>query len=335
MRVVELHGDMVAEGADVAMLLDVPAHEVEQRGGGEEIFLPQAKLLPRRRGVAGIEHLGDRLGADRIRERADIVAGVEGVELDRVGRARRPEPERVDVPPAPADDGRVEADRLDGLAGMPDVAHEFAVARDRLDPAAEADGVIDLGALEFPGIAVRQPVLGHFLLPAAADDLPEQAVVVADAVAVGGDGQRRHAVHEAGGETAEAAVAERGVRFDLAQGGEVDAELRERGGHRLDDADIRHRVEQHPADQEFEREIIDPLAVLFVDEVRAVDPAFDDDVAGRVRDRQEPVALARGLRVLAYGVGELGQHRGLQFLGVRCRTAGIAAPPPPNAPALT
>ena len=75
---------------------------------------------------------------------------------------------------------------------------------------------------------MRKPVLGNFLLPAAADDLPEQAVVVADAVAVRGDRQRRHAVHEAGGEAPEAAVAERGVGFDPAQRGEIDAELRQR-----------------------------------------------------------------------------------------------------------
>ena len=53
------------------MLLDVPAHEIEQRGGGEEIFLPQPQFLAGRRRVARIEHLGDRLGAHRVGERAD------------------------------------------------------------------------------------------------------------------------------------------------------------------------------------------------------------------------------------------------------------------------
>ena len=144
----------------------------------------------------------------------------------------------------------------------------LVVALDHFDPAAEADGVIVFGAVEFPRIAVDEPVLGRFLLPAAADDLAEQAVVVADAIAMRGDGQRRHAVHEAGGETAEAAVAERGVGLDPAQVREIDAELVERLRHRLGDAEIGHRVEQQAADQEFEREIIDALAPVVVDGVQ-------------------------------------------------------------------
>ena len=66
------------------------------------------------------------------------------------------------------------------------------------------------------------------MLPAVLDHLAEQAVVVADAVAVGGDAERRHALHEAGGEPAEAAIAERGVGLELAQPVEVDAELAQR-----------------------------------------------------------------------------------------------------------
>ena len=109
MGVVELDGAVFAERADVAMLLEVAANEVEQRGGGEEIFLPQTQLLAGRRRVARIENLGDRLGAHRLGKRADVVAGVEGVELQRVGRARRPQAQRIDVPAAPADDRRVVA----------------------------------------------------------------------------------------------------------------------------------------------------------------------------------------------------------------------------------
>ena len=122
MGVVELDRGVVAERADVAVLLDVAADEVEQRGGGEEIFLPQAQFLAGRRRVARIEHLRDRLGAHRVGERADVVAGVEGVELERIGRARRPQAQRVDVLAAPADDRRVVADRLDGFGRVPDVA---------------------------------------------------------------------------------------------------------------------------------------------------------------------------------------------------------------------
>ena len=66
------------------------------------------------------------------------------------------------------------------------------------------------------------------MLPAVADLLHEQAVLVADAVAVGRDRERRHAVHVAGGEPAEAAVAERCVRLELAELVEIDAEAGQR-----------------------------------------------------------------------------------------------------------
>src|SRR5271165_168857 len=101
---------------------------------------------------------------------------------------------------APADDRGVIADRFDGLRRMPDVTRTLVFALDHFDPAAEPDCVVVLGTLEFPRIAVGEPVLRRLLLPAAADDLAEQAVVVANPVAVRGDPERRHAVHEAGGE---------------------------------------------------------------------------------------------------------------------------------------
>ena len=181
------------------------------------------------------------------------------------------------------------------------------------DPAAEADRVIVFGTHELPRIAVDEPVLGRFLLPAAADDLAEEAIVVANAVAVRGDGQRRHAVHETGGEPTEAAIAERGVRLDSAQIRKIDAKLIERFAHWLSDAEIGQGVEQQAADQELEREVIDALAPIDVDGVQGFEPAPDDDVAGGERDRQKPVARGRELRNLADGVSQFRQHRGLEF----------------------
>ncbi len=142
--------------------------------------------------------------------------------------ARRPQPQRVDVAAAPAGDRRVVGDGGDRFRRVPLVPRRAAAVVDRVDGAAEADRVGHLGPLEFPGVAGRQPVLGHFVLPAVLQHLAEDAVVVADAVAVRGNRQRGHALHEAGGEAPEAAVAERGVRLDRAQLVEIDAQLAQR-----------------------------------------------------------------------------------------------------------
>jgi hypothetical protein len=160
------------------------------------------------------------------RRGAEIVAGVEGVELERIGRARRPQPQRVDVLAAPADDRRVVGDRLDGFAGCQmRVAPLASVCS---TPPPKADLIDHFRPLEFPGVAEGEPVVGIFLLPAVRDDLAEQAEIVADAVADRGDRQRRHAFHEAGGEPPEAAIAERRVRLAFAQVGQADAEIAER-----------------------------------------------------------------------------------------------------------
>ena len=116
--------------------------------------------------------------------------------------------------------------------------------------------------VQFPRVAAREPIFREFLLPSVADALLEQAIFVADAVAIGGDAERRHAVEVAGREPAKPAVAERGVRLDLAQAIEIGAKASERRARRLDQLQVRQRVEQQAADQEFDRQVIDALLLL-------------------------------------------------------------------------
>ena len=194
--------------------VDMPAHQVLQRGGNKEIFLPQPQFLPRRGGVGRIQHLGDRLGPDLRRQRPGVVAVVERIQPQRIRRLGGPQAQRVDPAAAPADGGRVVGDRLDRLGRVPDMPHRRLRHRHRLDRAAEADRIAHLRPVEFPRIAQRQPVLGIFVLPAVLHHLAEQPVLIADAVAVGGDVQRRHAFHEARGQPTEAAIAERRVGLE-------------------------------------------------------------------------------------------------------------------------
>src|SRR5277367_1883716 len=170
------------------------------------------------------------------------------------------------MPAAPANDWRIVGDRLHSLSWMPHVAGALVVL-DHFDPTAEANRVVVFGSDELPRIAVDEPVLRRFLLPPAANNLAKETVVVADAVAVRGDRQRRHAVHETRGEAAEAAIAERRIGLDLAQVRQIDAELVERLRHRLRDAEIGQGVEQQAPNQEFKREIIDALAPVDIDAV--------------------------------------------------------------------
>ena len=314
MRVVQLDRGLVREIVKAGEFLEMPPDEVLQRGRGEEILLPKAQLLAGRCGVGRIEDLGDGFGPHPIRHGPDMVALVEGVEAQGIAGPRRPEPQGIDVLAAPADDRRVVSHGFHGLGRMPDVTRLVGVARDRLDAAPEADVIGDLGPGEFPRIAEAQPVLGVFLLPSVLDHLPEQPVLVADPVAIGRHRQGRHALHETGGEAAEATVPERSVGLHLAQRVEVDAELRKGLAHGLHEAEIGQGVEHEPTDQELQRHVIDALGADRVGLFVGLLPALDHAVPDRQRGCEKPVALARIRGRLAHRIGELGQDGCLQII---------------------
>ena len=97
------------------------ADDVLQRRRGEEILLAQPQFLSGRSGVGGVEHAGDRVGPGQVGERAGIIAAIEGLEADRVGRLRAPQAKRVHPPAAPADDRRIEGDRENLLLRIPEL----------------------------------------------------------------------------------------------------------------------------------------------------------------------------------------------------------------------
>ena len=297
--VVELDRHRLRQVAQLVVLLHVPAEDVLQRGRGEEILLPQPQLLPRGRGVGRVEHPGQRIRPVALAQAADMVAGVEGVEPDRVDRQRRPQPQRVHPRAAPADHRGVVGGRDHPLRRLPDVARLVAVRLEVLDEAAEADLVGALAAVELPRIAVLKPGLGQLDLVAVDDFLAEQAVLVADAVAVGGHAHRRHALHEAGREPAEAAVAERRVGLELGDHVEIDVELLQRLAQRLGQAEVPDCVAHQPADQELEAEIIDPLRAAGVGLARRRHPAVDGAVAHDQDRRLQPVVGLGDLGILA------------------------------------
>ena len=78
-------------------------------------------------------------------------------------------------------------------------------------------------ALEFPGIAVRQPVVRHFFLPAVMDALLEQAVLVTDTVAEGGDASAAMLSMKQAASRPSPPLPSAGIGLELAQVIEIDA----------------------------------------------------------------------------------------------------------------
>src|SRR5215469_18449770 len=179
----------------------------------------------------------------------------------------------------PADDRRVIGNRFDRLFRVPDKARVGASPRDGLDPAAVEDVVGDLGALEFPRIGEGQPFLGIFLLPAVLDDLAEEAVVVADTVAISRNAEARHAFEEAGGEPAETAITERRIRLGIAHPFKIDAKIAECAMDDIVHLQIAGDVVEQSADQKLKRQVINVLAAASERLALAFEPAMDDAVA--------------------------------------------------------
>ena len=84
MRVVQLDRDLVGQRAPVGVAAPEAADEVGQRAGDQEVLLHEAQPLPLRRRIVRIEHAGQRLGRERLGERADEVAVAELLEVEVV-----------------------------------------------------------------------------------------------------------------------------------------------------------------------------------------------------------------------------------------------------------
>ena len=165
--------------------------------------------------------------------------------------------------------------------------------------AAKPDGIGDFRAWELPRIPESEPVLRVFVLPAILDRLPEQAVVIANAITMRRDLQRRHAFHEAGCKASQAAIAKCGIRLHLAQLVEIDIEAGQGVAELLGEAKIGQRIHEQAPNQKFQRQVVDAPPALFVIDFLGCDPGLDDPVAGDERRRDEPVALACRCLVLA------------------------------------
>ncbi len=153
-----------------------------------------------------------------------------------------------------------------------------------------------LGADDFPRRAVLHPGIGELHLVAIAEFLFEEAVLIVDAVADGRKIKGGQRIQEAGGETAETAVAQAHVVFLAAEFLVVEAEFLEGVNHVVEHAGGVEAVGKQAAHEEFQREIIDALDVLVVVNRLGGDHPLDDDALHRLGGGQPPIPLRRRWR---------------------------------------
>ena len=259
MRVVYVHDVVLGKGAHVAPLLAVLLDYGLRRGGDEEVLLLEAERLALHVVVRRVEHLGDDLGHGALLHALDVLALGELVHVEGVGAVRLPEAEGVHLAAAVARDEHVARDGQDG-----GVVLELGVAVAEVVPVflhAAAEAYLDrvLIARDEPALGRALPVVRRLGLAAVLYLLLEDAELVADGIARRRDALGGHGVHIAGGETAEAAVAEARVGLRLKNVARVAAHVLQRARQRLGHAEVVGVLHEAPAHQELHGEVVDLL----------------------------------------------------------------------------
>ena len=285
MGVVDVDGHIAVEFIDTfVVFLLIMADDALEAGRYEEVFLHQAQAAAVFIAVVRIEETGNLLDAVLIAEGpAPVAEGQFLVELfPRVFSA--PQAQRVDRVVVIADDGHIIRDGADRRILFVDTFQAAVFVRAHVGIAAEADIDSLVDFLDFPGIAVDQPVVRQFYLLVVDDALVEQAVLIADAVAMARQLQRRQGVDEAGSQPPQSPIPQARIAFgrdDLIQ---VPAQIFQALATDVVHVDAQEIRFQKAADEEFDGEIIDLFNLLFgIDFIRA-DPIFTYQIADHVGD---------------------------------------------------
>jgi hypothetical protein len=205
-----------------------------------------------------------------------------------------PEAKRVDRLAAVADDWTVirHADQRGGI-----VRHETKVSVAQLDRAAELD-LDALGrAYDLPWVRMTQPIVRPFLLPAIVEALLEHAVLVAQTVPGRRQRHGRHRIEKTGRQPPETAIAEARVGLLVQKLHPLPAPLVERLVHHRVEHEIHDVVGKRAANQELDRDVIDPFRILAFISLIGPDPPLRENVPGRARRRVVALARVGGRRV--------------------------------------
>ena len=149
----------------------------------------------------------------------------------------------------------------------------------RRDLTAEANLDHVLIAGDQPAFGCGTPVVGDLGLLSVLELLLEDPKLIADGVAGTLQTEGGHAVHIAGGKTAETAVAEAGVGLCLEDIGSIEAEILQRAGQLVADAEVVGVLHQAAAHQELHGHIVDFLlnTVRIFDREETAHKLTDDD----------------------------------------------------------
>ena len=254
--VVDLDDVLLVEVGQGAVGLDVLADDGLDGGGDEEILLAQAQALALIVVVLGVENLGDDLGHGLFLVGLQILALAEQAHVNGRGALGVPQAQDVGVLGAVTCHGHVAGHSQHPGVVLVDHVHPAAVP-EFTELSAEMDLLHLIRAGDQPGVALILPVVGQLQLLSIHDLLLEDAQLIADGIAVGGDLQGGQAVQTAGRQTAQAAVAQSRVRLHVKNMGGLEAQILNGLTHGLDNAQVVGVLHQTAAHEELQGHIVD------------------------------------------------------------------------------
>ena len=238
MGIVQLDSHLVGQVLEGAVGGQMALDDVADGGSRQEVLLAQAEDLALDVVVVGVQHLGDELGAGVLAHCGVVVAQREAGHIE-VGSLGLPQTQLCNALAVVTLNVHIRGDGHDAVVvGVLDIVE--AMVPVLVDLAVEADFHSLIGVALEPDLTAGQPVVGALLLPAVHDLLLEDAVLVQDGVAGAADASGGHAVQIAGGQTAQAAVAQTCVRLFLVDAVQADVSL----GQSLLGSVIQAQIEQ-------------------------------------------------------------------------------------------
>ena len=210
-----------------------------------------------RGGIFRIQDLGDVLSFNLRLDGVKVLGLVEGEQVELVVALGGPQTQGVHTTGSIARNHVVDRHRTHGPSRLP-----YLLAIFLNDFAAEGNLLVAVVIDVSPRLFIGQPVVRGFdLLAVFIELLLEDAVLVLNAIAECRHAQRGERIDEAGGQTAEATVAEARLVLGVDDVLHGEAEFLDRGVELLGQTGVEQRVAQLLAHQEFCGQVADCLGV--------------------------------------------------------------------------
>ena len=265
MGIINLDADLVSKAVQVIMSLHVVAHDALHAGRYKEILLNQAQPLALVGAILRIEELSDLVDVVPVLlTLLDFLIGQGSIVREILSCLCIPQAQGIYGAVLVADNRHIiRHSSYLGIALMHSSRCTVIVdAHIRLTIKANLYGLVWLP--ELPGKAISQPVIRNLYLLVVDDLLLKEAVLVTDTATMSRQAQRSHGIHEAGCQTAKAAVAETCIRLLGIEIIQIKIQLLQHSLQSVLQIKVNQVGIQETPQQELNGEIINLLLVIFL-----------------------------------------------------------------------